>query len=264
MASKKVKMPEMSSQERELQGMQLDLLKEQRTMNAEQMRVQDLLAPYLYKSAGIKPRMEGGKIVGFDEGPLDPLDARRQSIEEKLLARSEAALSGNLPVDPTLERNLSENQRNVEGTLAQQLGPGYATSTPGMQALAENAKRGEELRYGARTGQLTLAEQLGMARENASNNAEQATFAKLASTVGLPGAGRGGSTNFLNSLAQALGGYGGQRQMQFQANAMNAQQPGFGSMIGEMLGPIVGMGAGAFLGPLAGRGGYTLGKRLFG
>ena len=178
--------------------------------------------PFVYKGAGLTPRYEGGRIVGFDEGRPQP--ALRGDIETKLLQRSQAALAGTLPLDPSLERGLSEQQQLLQGTLAQQLGPGYATSTPGMQALATQGQRAEELRYGARTGQLTLAEQLGLQREQASEARQSRQFAQLGGALGAPGTTGAGTSNYLQGLAQALGlglqGRGQQAQMaQFQAQS---------------------------------------------
>jgi hypothetical protein len=184
----------------------------------------------------------------------------RTDIEKRLLERSQAALSGTLPVDPALERSLTDNTRTLEATLAQQLGPRYATSTAGIQALAENTKRAEELRSSARTGQLSLAEQLGVARQQMGNVERAGNIGRLLQAYGVPSGPAGAGTGQLNALAQALQGYGVQRQGSFQASIFNAQQPRFLSFLGNLLG----IGAGAFIGGFGGGAGESLGSRLFG
>jgi hypothetical protein len=243
MGSKRVRFPEASSQERELQGFQLDLLRQQREMLSEQLRLQDLFAPFLYKQAGLKPRYDGGKIVGFEEIP-DELDPLRKDIEKGYLERSQKALKGELDVDPALERGIAESRQSLEQSLAQQLGPGYATSTPGVQALAEASSRANELRASARRGEMTLAEGLGLARGDANARGLQQQLANLAGAFQVPGAGFGNSVGALNSLGQALGLYGGQRQMQLQHRMFNAQQPGFMDFLGQLLLSAVGGAAG--------------------
>jgi hypothetical protein len=258
MRGSKVKYPEMSSQERELQSMQLDMLREYRTLAAESTRLQNLLAPYLYRASGIKPIQDDqGKIIGFEEDPqAKALSDRERSLQEKYLKRSEDALAGNLPVDPALERNLATNEQSVRERLLSQLGPGYETSTPGMQALATERSRAEELRSGARTGQLALSEQLGLARAGAAEQKQSNLMARLMSSYGTSSALGGQTAGALQGLAQALQGYGAQRQGMFQANMFNAQQPGFMSFLGQLLG----IGAGSFFGGAGG----AFGRRLFG
>src|SRR5262245_46760018 len=117
----------------------LQLLREQRRQQAESLRLQELLAPYIYKSAGILPRYQGGRIVGFTP-VADPMAQRRQQIESQLLDRSLAALSGTLPVDPALERSLSEGESTLRESLLKQIGPGFETSSVGQYALAESRK----------------------------------------------------------------------------------------------------------------------------
>jgi hypothetical protein len=237
----------MSPQERELQGMQLEMLREQRGLIAEQMRMQDLLAPYFYKQAGLKPIYDAGKIVGFEEIDTE-LGTMRKDVEKGLLQRSQQALEGKLPVDPALERSIADSRRDLEATLAQQLGAGYASSTPGQQALADATKRAEELRMGARRGELTLSEGLGLAREGSNEARQGALMTRLLSSYGASAPNTAASTGYLNSLAGALSGYGAQRQGQFQANMFNAQQPSDASQILGLLGQIGGTAAGAYFG----------------
>lgn len=262
------KPPEKSQAEKDLQAFQLEMLKDQRSLFSEQLRVQDLLAPFLYESAGIKPRYENGKIVGFDQ-VKDDLTDQRKRIEKGLLDRSEKALAGTLDVDPGLERGIAKNQSTLEATLAQQLGPGYATSTPGIQALAESSRYGEELRASARRGELTLAEGLGLNREQANRIATQQQMANLGSVFQVPGAGQGGSVQSLNSLAQILQGYQNDRQMAFTQMPLSknryvgaASGAATGALSGALIGssfPVIGTAAGAIGGGLFGAlGGYFM------
>lgn len=249
------KPPEKSAAERELEQTQLSMLKEQRSIMSEQMRMQDLMAPMLYKGAGLTPIYSEGKIVGFDQAAPDELAGMRKDIESGFLKRTLAAQRGELSLDPALERGIGENQRSLEASLAQQLGPGYAASTPGIQAMAEASKGAEELRSSARRGELTLAEQLGVTREQANAQRQQQALANLGGVFDLPGNRSTGGTNYLNSLAQALQGYRSDRELALAGMPkkknplMNAMSMGVsggtvGALAGGPYGAAIGGGAG--------------------
>jgi hypothetical protein len=214
------KFPGPTQQEKELQGEQTALLRQQRDILNEQLRRQELLAPVLYKQAGIAPQYDAsGNITGFAELPnTDTLKDLRQDIEKRFLERTQAALKGELPEDPGLLRQLQEGETQLNESLSRQLGPGYATSTPGIEALSNFQKRKSELLDAARRGDLTLAEQLGLARgaaNMASNTAEMGLESEAIRSPFQGGQGFGNLAALYNSPLQ-LGL--AQRQGQFQAN----------------------------------------------
>lgn len=270
-----VQAPQPSAEERALQQEQVNLLRESRSATQEQMRQQELLAPVLYEQMGITPQMDAsGRIVGYGKAPEDPLqaqfkqlqqttmqqalaemnDPQRKEIDAMLRGRTLAALKGELPVDPGLERQLKEGRTTLEEQLRMQLGSGYATSTPGIQALSEFDKRATELRTSAQTGQLTLAEQLGQARQAGLTNTAQMAIpgmeladrfksSNFGNIMGLRGSGWQGVQG-LSGVAQGynnpLSMYQNQRGMQMQANMANAQSANqrfgvFGSLFGTGL-----------------------------
>jgi hypothetical protein len=212
--------PKPTKHERALQTEQTDLLRQQREILTEQLRRQDLLAPILYKEAGLAPQYDAaGKVVGFTELPdTDTLKDLRTDIEKRFLERTQAALKGELPTDPGLLRELDEGEQRLHETLRQNLGSGYATSSPGIEAMADFTKRRSEILDAARRGDLTLAEQLGQAR-GASNLAQ--TAGRMESLVGGVGAPfqRSSDLGRLASLYDAPRQLGlAQRQSQFQAD----------------------------------------------
>ncbi len=186
MGKPKISLPPPSAAEEQLRTEQSEMLRLNRQMLQEQTRRDELLAPYLYKQAGITPKYDAaGTLIGFEDVP-DELKGLRTSIEKGLLERSQAAIAGTLPVDPALERNLVENEAQLRDVVRRQLGPGGETSTPGIQMLADFMKRKEELRSAARTGQMTLAEQLGVTRQQANDLRTQSLMARAASAQGYP------------------------------------------------------------------------------
>ena len=204
------------------------------------------------------------------EAPPTEAEQLAQEIELEFLRRSQAALAGELPVDPALERALEEGRGTLEESLRRQLGPGFATSTPGIEALANFDQRAEELRSGARRAELTVSEQLGQARAAQ----EQARLQGLIGGAGVIGGGLsrdlgqftggglalgsqldqlvGGSLGFgqagRSTLGQLLGGglslgQAGQGALgQFTSGALSLGQTGQGAL-GQFLNTGLGLGA---------------------
>jgi hypothetical protein len=82
-------------------------------------------------------------------------------LAQMYIDRYKKGLAGELPVDPGLERSLTENEATLREKLRSQ---GLEeTSTPAIQSLAELRKRNEELRYAARRGEISAGEQQGYA-----------------------------------------------------------------------------------------------------
>jgi hypothetical protein len=247
--NKKLKYPEAGGPERELQQMQLELLREQRSM-------QDLLAPYFFKRAGLAPRYEGGKIVGFDEA-LDPESQMRRNIERGFLERSQKALRGELDLDPALEREIAEGTRLQEEAMRQQLGPGWETSTPGIQARATANQRAAELRSASRRGELTLSEQLGLARGAGNEAIQAASLGTLGGAAGLSS-----RLPLAGAVNQAFGPFMAERQGRFQAAQFNASQPSTLSEILGLVGMVGGMAAGGYAaGPMGAQMGGQMGAQ---
>lgn len=199
----------------------------------------------------------GGRITGVTqiEDPNRPL---REEIETGFLERTRAALAGELPVNPALLRELGEQEETLRETLRKQLGPGFETSSPGIEALATQSQRREELIEGARRGDLTLAEQLGIARQGSNEQSINQLLARV-----------GGAANFQNPLISQFGSaqqpFQFNRQQQFQANAANAQlsaqsQQGIGQFLGLAAGTGIGFAVG---GPLGGLQGASAASNIF-
>lgn len=259
MGQKKAKVPEASPEEQMLQKAQLDILNQQRTMFQEQQQFQKTLMPFLAQQAGFKLEFNpDGSIKGVSK-INDPLQTKREEIERLQLERSEKALRGELPVDPVLERDLESSEQTLRERLRSQFGAGYETSSAGIETLDKFSRSAEGLRSDARTGQLTLAEQLSLARQGMG-------LERRGADLGIfQGATMGNPMALFQAGGQLAGGYGGamspfmqRAQMQTQANMFNAQNSGgFGQLAGQLFGTIAGSALG---GPLGG----SIGGSLFG
>lgn len=243
-----VHVPEPTQEERDLQREQTEVLRQQRDILLEQQRISQLLNPILFKQSGFNPITDdSGRIIGFEEDPNDPalitqqLEQRiaeatledlplRRQVEKGLLQRSLAALRGDLPVNPALTNDLTRAENELHSRLLDQLGPGYETSTPGIEALAEFNKRKIELIEGARRDDLTLAEQLGAASalraEQRANTLGAARSGSLAAVLGInqtPLQTGQGFARVAAGYQAPLSNFFNQRQLQANVALQNAR-----------------------------------------
>jgi hypothetical protein len=158
-------------------------------------------------------------------------------FEQETAERSLKALRGELPVDPGLEKDLAQQREALQQKLASQFGSGYSTSSPAIEALQRYDESANILREGARTGQLTLSEQLNMTREQ-QGQFQQGTKMDFVrqSMLGDPMTVSGGYGQVANQYLKAQQPYIQDRQMQLQASIANAQARS--SMFGAGIGAI--------------------------
>jgi hypothetical protein len=95
------------------------------------------------------------------------------------------AYSGNLGISPALEADLSKQQAVLEQTLAQKLGPNWATSTPGIQAINEFQKQAGLVREEARRAMLSEGQGLLLQNLGYQQGAKQQQLSNL---VNIPSA----------------------------------------------------------------------------
>jgi len=177
-----------------------------------------------------------GRITGFEE-IIDPNEVLRDDIERGLLERTQAALRGELPVNPALLSDLETQERALREQLQAQLGPGFETSSAGIEALDEFATFKNELLEGARRADLTLAEQLGIQRERAN---EQRIDDLILRSTGITGINQPTAQLFGSNSAgfgDAQVPFQNQRNLELNAAIHNASQPSFG---GELFGTAFG------------------------
>jgi hypothetical protein len=149
--------PQLKAQTLQQTAMQQQMLEYQQAQLAQEQDRQRL-QPLLYEASGVRPIYdESGKITSF--ALTDEAQARKD-YENQLLEHQRKALAGELPVDPTLERALTEGEQQLRAQLQAQLGTGYETSTPGIQALEQYRQRAAEARANVAHGQLTSGQQL--------------------------------------------------------------------------------------------------------
>tara|TARA_Y100000310_G_scaffold231529_2_gene234128 strand:+ start:10425 stop:11297 length:873 start_codon:yes stop_codon:yes gene_type:complete len=245
-----VNVPGPSSEERALQAEQTELLRDQRDILNEQVRQQNLLAPFLFSESGVQPifneidpetgelqdpLLDKGDIIAFE--PIDdPLDPLRGDIERQFLERTNLALKGELPTSPALERELAEGEQQTRERLLKQLGPGFETSTPGIEGLDTFFRTAEELREGARRGDLTLAEQLGLAREQQNQSRIDALIGRLTGVANVNTGNVQGGLGLASGFGDVVGQFQQNRALELQGNIASVQARS--STLGALFGAI--------------------------
>lgn len=245
--AKGAKVPAPTAEERALQKAQADLLGTQRQILEAQQAQQKVLLPFLAEQEGYNIELDdAGNIKKISKTPNET-DELRKTLDKELAERSLKALRGELPIDPNLERELEKQETTLRERLQSQFGPGYETSSPGIESLGELTRNAEGLRASARRGELTLSEQLGLARE------QQNDFSRMSSQDFIRQISTGDQLTAAGAFGQVASGYGNaqapyiaQRQMQFQAN-----QAGRSGIYG-LLGSAIGAAGQIFSSPAAG------------
>lgn len=262
MSSSPPAVPPMSYQEQDLMKQQTALLKQQQVMTQQSFDTQNLLAPYLYKSLGLTPTMDAnGKITGFTQDPAAlALQGKELGITNELLDRQQAALEGKLPVDPALLDTLQQSEANLHSDLAANLGPGYATSTSGIQALDRFEKTKQATLEGARRGDLTMAEQLALGMQGGLQSNSQFL---MQGGGALAGAGANYGAMFgqaAHGLMDPISVLENTRSLQYDANkTASAQSAAMMAGLGQGIGQLAGIGLSMGLYPGAGKSGFLLG-----
>lgn len=230
------KVPEPTPEERQLQQAQANLLNIQTQMITQQQEQNAVLLPFLAQQEGYDVTLnDKGMITGITKRP-DPLKDQNDEITGLLNERSLKALRGELPVDPALENELKGQEEQLRERLVAQFGPGYETSSVGIETLGDFFTNSEAMREGARTGQLTLAEQLGLTRQ------QQDIFARQSSQDALRTSSVADPLAFAGAYGQAARGYG-QAQMPYIQNRQMAAQVGMANHNSTM--QLIGAGIGA-------------------
>jgi len=255
-----VNVPGPTAQEQALQAQQTRLLEQQASAFTEQQRIQQLLSPFIFESSGVKPIFDPnqpGRIIAF-EPQTDELAPLRSQIEKGFLERTQAALAGQLPVNPALLSDLAENEKTLRESLRRQLGPGFETSSPGIEALGEFGQRRSELLESARRGDLTLAEQLGISRQQSNDLQLQNLLRNVTGASNFPFQSASGFGQTAAGFNAPLSQMFNQRALQTQVNMANAQSQS--QLWGDIFGGIGGIAGLALGGPFGGMLGATAGR----
>lgn len=271
--------------------------REQQQAILDQLHLNQAMLPAQLEQQGYRPtygeRVDPSNPTGPPQRFINGVEAipgsnqeLERNLQRQFLERSGQAMRGELPVDPTLQRQFDTSERTLRDSLLKNLGPGYETSTPGIQALTDFGERKNNSIYSAQHGEIGSAAQLALAMQqgnlanysagqtvsNPSLNSAQAL--QPFSMQGTTGASMQGYMSGVQAPFQGLGGlgtlsdlygkaqapYAQQRQDEYQ-NVLYKKQTSIWPTVGRMVGSAAGAYFGGPMGASAGgSAGETVGK----
>ena len=144
----------------------LEAFETQADIQERGLALSQALLPIQAREAGFEPTFdEEGRVTGFEELPPSELEAAQEQAQLLAAQRTIAGLRGELPIAEPFERQRREDRLALENLLRERIGPGFETSTPGIEALAEFDAQSEALREGLRTGELNLVNAISAGRQ---------------------------------------------------------------------------------------------------
>lgn len=245
-------MPDASPAAQAAAKAQLDSLDQHKQATQNYLDLEAKLAPILYDALGITATKDAnGKITGFSTADA----GKAKEIGSRLQDRELAALKGELPVNAQLTQQLDQQEQQLHAQLAASLGPDYAATSSGQQALADFRQRKANIIDSSSRQDL-------LSTTGALNTHQNTVDAGIQTALGISQAPLPGIAN----LFANAGGYGSivsadnqLRSQQYQAELQN-QSSMFGG-IGSLLGTI---GGAALGGPLGASIGGSLGGGIGG
>lgn len=184
---------------------------------------------------GLFANRQGTKqLTGLTKNPETQAELNRKEIERLGTERELAALRGELPLNPGLLSDLDKQERQMRLALTKQLGPGWETSTPGIEATRQFNLMKNTVLENARRGDLTLADALQTGALGNTLTSRGAFMTGSGAATQLPFGNIGG----YGQVAQGYGNLGqalsAQRMAQYQAQLASGQGSGFGQIFGSL------------------------------
>lgn len=242
--------PPMDPAQQALEQQQTSMLQQQSDLLNQQVQQQKIIEPFLFQSMGLNPTYDNsGKLTGLTQNPdVKAFQDLQLKVNTETLQQQQDALEGKLPVNPLVMQELQRGDQQLNDTLSNNLGPGYAASTPGQEALQNRAVTRAGIIQGANTGQMSLDAQLaGAGVGNYGSSLGQV----LSGVTGVNELG----FNTAGAFGQVAAGYG-VAQQPFEALAANRYnysslgvqaQESNNASIGAGVGTAVGIGAAAVI-----------------
>lgn len=233
---------------------QTELLRLSKEDAIRRAQLEKLTLPLALEAAGKKPVFDStGNIIGLEDIPgtaKTELEGLQEQFALESTREALRGIRGQVPVGDPFENRIEQDRQALNERLRRQLGPGYETSSPGIQALSEFEARANEARENIRFGRLSQSAALS---ELGSDRLNQAMLRDLdilrsQSASTLPGAfsmAGGVSGTSRDALARAF------------ALSQNVTTPGAQALTAS--GQLA-QSAGAFAGNIAGQ--YATDRRL--
>jgi len=160
----KIDYPSPSATEQQLLSEQISALRQQTDALTRSYEQQKLLEPLFYEAAGIVPQYDdAGRLTGYTQAPKTEAEQSAERILQMQLDREEKALKGELPLNPALEREMTQQGTDFEEQMRRQ---GLKPGDTGYDEARNKFNESREAIYeGARRGDISMYEGMSLARQ---------------------------------------------------------------------------------------------------
>lgn len=165
-------LPAPSAAQTEATQLSSDVMRQQLEIAKQQQAFSNAVSPIMLATSGYNMMPDTGQpleegqyripmggqnyVVGVKPEVKSLMDMNAE-VSRLGLERQKAALSGSLPVDPSVEADLQRGEEELREQLLRRIGPGYETDDRGVRALSEFTRQANSLRHQVRTGELSSA-----------------------------------------------------------------------------------------------------------
>lgn len=188
------------TEEKELYRKQAEAADLQMQMAKESKAREEALLPALYKQYGLQMVRNSDGSYSATEAPKTEDQLQSEEVRRKANARTLAALDGKLPIDPSIEADMTRQKAEQDQALARR-GARPGSGDIYTRARTELDRTQNATRYAIRTGEMTTADALSRGR-----TADM--LAKQGMQIQGVNAGRAGSGQSADMLATGSSLYG--------------------------------------------------------
>lgn len=217
MSTPSVRYPMPTSEERSLQAAQLASIQR----SEEQQKMWD---PILQEELGyreiVDPETGAKSLQQIPEeefyASLSEPEKQAYDIQKLASERELKALRGELEIDPAVERDIREQNQQLAERMTRQVGTGWESSTPGIEALSKQKETEAIVRDAVRRGEMTSTEALAQSRSGQLQRLQEQVLRGS-------GTGQARALDVAGAYEQPKSWLSNLRQQQFQSKLAKAQ-----------------------------------------
>lgn len=151
------------TEEKALYAKQAEAADLQMSMARDQKAREEALLPALYKQYGLEMVKNPDGSYSATEAPKTEDQIQSEQIRSKANARTLAALDGKLPIDPSIEADMTRQKQEQDKSLVRR-GVREGSGDIYTRARTELDRNQNATRYAIRTGEMTTADALSRGR----------------------------------------------------------------------------------------------------
>lgn len=173
-----IEVPQLSAEQQRNLNLQNEALQQQADLSR-------LLLPILLQEDFDITLDEAGNILTINAKDPTELEKSTEEIQNRLAQESLKALKGELPIPKQVNKDFAEAREILEESLRKTLGPDFASSTPGADALLKFDEAQILTNEGIAFGRLSELEGLGLARASSGREEKTSDLQQVLASLGI-------------------------------------------------------------------------------